>query len=170
MDRAGADADGPWRFALAVYGRPGAASACLDLQDRGGANVVLVLFALWAGAACATRLDPARLSALRSLAGPWAAEVVEPLRTVRRRLKGGPPPAPGEASAALRRRLQEIEIEAERIELDALHQHCPLERAARPDGDAARANLETLYPPQDPADQAAIGLLVAAALAVGSFP
>ncbi|HEV7369344.1 TIGR02444 family protein [Arenibaculum sp.] len=165
MDRAGADAEGPWRFALAVYGRPGAAPACLDLQNRRGADVVLVLFALWAGAACATRLDPGRLSALRSLAGPWAAEVVEPLRTVRRRLKEGPPPAPGAASAALRRRLQEIEIEAERIELDALHQRCPLDRAARPDGDAARANLEALCAPHADADRAAIDLLVEAALA-----
>lgn len=158
-------ADDPWRFALALYGRPGAAPACLGLQDRNGTNVILVLFALWAGAACATRLDPGRLAALQALARPWAGQIVEPLRAVRRRLKDGPPPAPGPESAALRRRLQDIEIEAERIELQALHRLCPLAPAGRPDAASARDNLEALCPPQGGADRAAIDLLVEAALA-----
>jgi uncharacterized protein (TIGR02444 family) len=159
-------ADDPWRFALALYGQPGAASACLDLQDRNGANVILVLFVLWAGAACAARLEPDRIAALQALARPWASQIVEPLRAVRRRLKDGLPPAPGPASAALRRRLQDIEVEAERIEFEALHRFCPLTPAGRPDAAAARDNLEALCPPRDDADRAAVDLLVEAALAV----
>ena len=39
-----------WRFALAVYQKPGVSDACLLLQDRHGCNVTLLLFAAWAGA------------------------------------------------------------------------------------------------------------------------
>ena len=45
-DKAGA----LWRFALAVYQKPGVSDACLLLQDRHGCNVPLLLFAAWAGA------------------------------------------------------------------------------------------------------------------------
>jgi hypothetical protein len=50
----------------------------------------------------------------------WHAEIVRPLRGVRRRLKSGPLPTPDGASEAFRSRIKSIEIEAERIELAAL--------------------------------------------------
>jgi len=40
-----------WRFSLDAYGRPGVAAACLDLQDRHGCDVNLILYALWLGRA-----------------------------------------------------------------------------------------------------------------------
>jgi uncharacterized protein (TIGR02444 family) len=117
---AGGRADALWRFARTVYGRPGVATACLELQDRFGANVVLLLYAAWAGAVHDIALTDTDLAQARSIAVPWHTDVVEPLRHVRRRLKFGPAPAPSPATAELRARLQALEIDAERLELAAL--------------------------------------------------
>ena len=38
-----------WRFSLVFYERPGVADALIALQDRGGFDVNLILFALWLG-------------------------------------------------------------------------------------------------------------------------
>jgi uncharacterized protein (TIGR02444 family) len=109
-----------WRFALAVYQKPGVSDACLLLQDRYGCNVTLLLFAAWAGAEQGVVLTADEMAAAVGTVGAWHGEVVEPLRAVRRRLKHGPAPAPDKATGKLRARLQAIEIEAERIELETL--------------------------------------------------
>jgi uncharacterized protein (TIGR02444 family) len=109
-----------WRFALAVYQKPGVSDACLLLQDRYGCNVTLLLFAAWAGAEQGVMLTADEMAAAVGTVGAWHGEVVEPLRAVRRRLKHGPAPAPDKATGKLRARLQAIEIEAERIELETL--------------------------------------------------
>ena len=41
---------GLWDWAVAAYGRPGVAPACLDLQDRFEQNVPLLLAAAWSAA------------------------------------------------------------------------------------------------------------------------
>jgi hypothetical protein len=77
--------------------------------------------------------------------GAWHGEVVEPLRAVRRRLKHGPAPAPDRTTDKLRARLQAIEIEAERIELETLAGFLPDRR----DGSgvvAIMANLASAAP------------------------
>jgi uncharacterized protein (TIGR02444 family) len=109
-----------WRFALTVYQKPGVSDACLLLQDRYGCNVTLLLFAAWAGAEQGVVLTADEMAAAVGTVGAWHGEVVEPLRAVRRRLKHGPAPAPDKATGKLRARLQAIEIEAERIELETL--------------------------------------------------
>jgi uncharacterized protein (TIGR02444 family) len=112
--------DALWRFALTVYQKPGVSDACLLLQDRYGCNVTLLLFAAWAGAEQGVMLTADEMAAAVGTVGAWHGEVVEPLRAVRRRLKHGPAPAPDKATGKLRARLQAIEIEAERIELETL--------------------------------------------------
>ncbi|MGQ9365917.1 TIGR02444 family protein [Azospirillum sp. A39] len=130
-----------WAFSLAVYARPGVAAACLDLQDRHGADVNLVLFALWAGAECGATVTEAELERLRGVAAPWQAEVVGPLRAVRRRLKG-------EAdAAALREEVKALELAAERVEQDRLFARSGL-RPGRGSAVAAEANLRRLLPPE----------------------
>ena len=157
--------DAVWRFALAVYGRPGVAAVCLDQQDRAGRDVCLLLFALWAGAACGTTLTPGQLAGLRAVASAWSGGIVGPLRTVRRRLKHGPAPAPNAASEALRARIQASETEAERLLLTALAGTVPLAPAPHRDEAAALANLGALGVTGD-----AAGLLVEAALAACNEP
>jgi uncharacterized protein (TIGR02444 family) len=145
---AGGRADALWHFARTVYGRPGVATACLELQDRFDANVVLLLYAAWAGAVHGIALTDADLAQARSTAVPWHTDVVEPLRHVRRRLKFGPAPSP--ATAELRARLQALEIDAERLELAALAAVLPTDSDTDSDtldyADAAAANLSRLVP------------------------
>ena len=46
---------GLWDWTLRAYAQPGAAEACLDLQDQHGQNTSLLLWAVWSETA-----DPAR--------------------------------------------------------------------------------------------------------------
>ncbi|NWB71414.1 TIGR02444 family protein [Pseudomonas sp. G5001] len=105
-----------WSFALSTYARSGVEDACLRLQAQ-GADVCLVLCGLWLeqrGVAPET----SRLQALRQIAGPWQAEVVEPLRQVRTRWRAM---AQQDVElGALRERVKALELDAERLLLSRL--------------------------------------------------
>ncbi|MCV7160733.1 TIGR02444 family protein [Mycolicibacterium brisbanense] len=105
-------------FALRVHSADGVGPACVLLQDRFGVDVNVLLFAARVG----TRgpLTPPVLQSATARVAQWHAEVVRPLRGVRRRLKSGPAPAPSPATAELREQLQGLEIRAELIELGEL--------------------------------------------------
>lgn len=103
-----------WRFSLAVYALPGVAQVCLDLQDRRGADVNLLLWALYAGAAGYGRLDAAALTAAEAATAPLAATVLRPLRAVRRALKQRVRGMPADRAESFRQRLLALELEAER--------------------------------------------------------
>ena len=130
-----------WRFSLGFYAIPGVAPACLELQDEANVDVNLLLFLLFlAGEGRAvTRDDVARIDA--SIAS-WRAEVVEPLRAVRRRLKTGVGDTPPATSEALRNMVKKIELEAERLEQGRLEKEAPTLGKPAPVEAAARANLE----------------------------
>jgi uncharacterized protein (TIGR02444 family) len=104
-----------WDFSLALYAKPGVAAACLGLQERHGADVNLLMFCLWLGAE-RRRLDAAAMAAVAEAAGEWHATVVRGLRAIRKRLKTPIGGADTELAAALRARVQAIEIDAEHIE------------------------------------------------------
>jgi uncharacterized protein (TIGR02444 family) len=77
-----------WTFSLALYARPSVSPACLELQDRYGRDVNLVLYSCWIGASGRGVLAEADLAAAETVAAPWRGAVIEPLRTARRSLKG----------------------------------------------------------------------------------
>jgi uncharacterized protein (TIGR02444 family) len=105
-ERAG---DAFWHFSLEAYGRPGVATACLDLQDRHGCDVNLVLCALWVGASGRGRLTEIDFGRLDGATSSWRRAVIEPLRALRRQVKL-------EAdSAALYETLKAAELEAEHV-------------------------------------------------------
>lgn len=136
-----------WRFAVAVYGRPGIADLCLDLQDRHGVDVPLLLWAAWTGAVRGHALTGADLAAALAATAPWRRDVVAPLRAVRRRLKAGPSPiAPTPETDALRERVKALELEAERLQLTALAGHPAWVRDGGDAGAALAANLALLLP------------------------
>jgi uncharacterized protein (TIGR02444 family) len=111
----------PFRgFALELYRRPGVADACLELQNRHDLDVNVVLFAAFVGAVRRQTLTIAELDLVHRRVDAWHQEIVRPLRGARRRLKTGPAPARDEATGALRRKLAQLEIEAEMIELEQL--------------------------------------------------
>lgn len=122
---------GLWDWAVAAYGRPGVAPACLDLQDRFEQNVPLLLAAAWSAAQGRT-LD---LDAAVALTRAWEADVVAPLRAARRGLKIAHRPIPDAGREALRETVKAVELESERLLLAALEtlawpgQAAPLEPA-----------------------------------------
>jgi uncharacterized protein (TIGR02444 family) len=146
MDETGSTASFK-RFALALYGSEGVADACLHLQNRHDLDVNLVLLAAFVGAERRQRLTSSSLEAARACVDAWHREVVRPLRAVRQRLKTGPAPAPNEITAHLRRRLQQVEIDAEVIELDQLGALIPVLESMPASGSAtecATAAIETV--------------------------
>ncbi|WP_280547098.1 MULTISPECIES: TIGR02444 family protein [unclassified Halomonas] len=101
-----------WEFALALYGRDGVEAACLVLQDEAGVDVCELLWHCWLyqhGLACDACPDPVRR---------WQRRVTIPLRRLRRELK--PEAQESESVAALRRTLQQAELQAEREALSRL--------------------------------------------------
>ncbi len=73
-----------WRYSLDFYAQRGVMPACLALQDAHGVDVNLALLCCWLGEA----LDASALAEAEALMGDWRREVVQPLRAVRRWLKG----------------------------------------------------------------------------------
>ncbi|MEE8435964.1 MAG: TIGR02444 family protein [bacterium] len=106
-----------WNFSLAVYNRPGVPEACLRLQDECGADVNLVLFILWQ--ACEGReMTPRGVAEIEAAVGDWPAEVVRPLREVRRWLKKNP--LADDRSGALRDEVKKLELDSERLQQERM--------------------------------------------------
>jgi uncharacterized protein (TIGR02444 family) len=138
--------EGPqWVFALRFYGRPEVAEALLLLQDRVGADVCVVLFALFIARTHRAAVDGPDLGDLDAAIADWRREVIWPLRSLRRRLRSGPPPAQAAATRALLQRIKAAEIDAEQIELAVLaQQFYGRPRAVSPAGVDVGAVLERL--------------------------
>jgi uncharacterized protein (TIGR02444 family) len=123
-DNASLDLHGAhWSFAVELYQRPQVSAACLALQDQLGVDVCLLLFALFVAKEHGTLLERDDLESLDATIVDWRREVILPLRSMRRRLKTGPEPAPASATDGLLQRIKGAEIEAEQIELAALARH-----------------------------------------------
>ena len=75
-----------WTWALEAYAHPGAAQACLDLQDRFGQCVPYLLWAAWA-ATEGRVLDARALLDGADLCDGWQEAAVAPLRAARRAMK-----------------------------------------------------------------------------------
>ena len=105
-----------WSFALSTYARPGIEAACLRLQAQ-GADVCLLLCGAWLERR-GVALTAERLQALKQLAGPWQAQVVEPLRQVRMQWRSMA--QQDELLAGLRERVKALELDAERVLLTRL--------------------------------------------------
>src|SRR5262249_36099665 len=97
------DAEGPhWSFAVDLYARPAVSEACLVLQPRLGGDVCLLLFALFIAREHQIGLAAGDFARLDDAVADWRREVIGPLRSLRRRLKLGPHPAPSQRTNAMR--------------------------------------------------------------------
>ena len=105
-----------WDASLRVYGREGVAESCLSLQDECGCDVNLLLFCGWVAAAGAGTLDADSLRQLVERTLGWQADVVQPLREARRRLRRGHLGIAPDHTESLRKRVQALELEAEHLE------------------------------------------------------
>jgi uncharacterized protein (TIGR02444 family) len=131
-----------WRFSLRLYRQPGVADACIALQDECGVDVNVLLFFLWLAAE--KKLIPAlNANAVCEQAGLWHDDVVAPLRALRRKLKGGSTLIEANTAELFRTRIKAVELEAERLQQEALFAMTPnLEtKPAESVEAAARANI-----------------------------
>jgi uncharacterized protein (TIGR02444 family) len=113
-----------WRFSLRLYRQPGVADACIALQDECGVDVNVLLFFLWLAAD--KRLVPApKARAVCEQAALWHDDVVAPLRAVRRKLKGGSTLVERNTAELFRTRIKATELEAERLQQEALFAMVP---------------------------------------------
>jgi uncharacterized protein (TIGR02444 family) len=108
-----------WRFSLLFYTRPGVADACLALQDRCGADINLLLFLLWMSLSRRS-FSAHAVRAIEDRIRDWRETVVVPLRTMRRTLKQRTVLAGPAAVEPFRTRVKALELEAERLQQEAL--------------------------------------------------
>lgn len=114
-----------WDFSLAVYARGGVKAACLELQAAG----LDVNVALWIGWVSAQGRDPrAALGEAARISALWSHRIVHPLRSARNHLKPAPGFVDADGASRLRTDILKAELQAERLEqeaLDPLARLCP---------------------------------------------
>ena len=136
-----------WRFSLAFYARPGVSEALIALQDRAGCDVNLMLFALWLAVSGRSPLTKEELAIAGRIARSVSADIVGPLRALRRKLGSDPDPD----VQRLREGIKALELAAEKVIQDRLGRTArpafgdidPAARAA-----AAHANLALYLGPE----------------------
>jgi uncharacterized protein (TIGR02444 family) len=132
-----------WRFSLQFYRQPGVAEACIKLQEEAGVDVNLLLFLLWHGAQ-ARALSAAEVGLLDQKIAGWRNLTVIPLRAIRRALKSPPGLVETGTAEAFRTRIKAVELEAERLQQEAMYdlvRASLLGEAAPSAAWAARANV-----------------------------
>src|SRR5882672_6625750 len=132
-----------WKFSLGYYRGAGVSEACLELQDRCGVDVNVVLFLLWM--ASQKRLLVAdQVKRLADKVRPWQVDVIGPIRALRRMLKTNAPLLDKGAAELFRTRIKAIELESERLQQEAMYALAATLKS-EPAGsveEAARANIK----------------------------
>jgi uncharacterized protein (TIGR02444 family) len=131
-----------WRFSLHFYRQAGVSDACIALQDVCGVDVNLLLFLFWL-AAGRQQLSVADVKRLDEAVRGWRDLTIVPIRDTRRNLKGAATLVEAPKQEAFRTKVKAIELEAERLQQEALFgltRTGPLGGEAPP-RDAARANI-----------------------------
>jgi uncharacterized protein (TIGR02444 family) len=145
-----------WRFSLQFYRQPRVADACIALQEESGVDVNLLMFLLWNATRRRTFL-PDQVDWIESKISAWRESAVIPLRSVRRALKVSTLLVPAPAAEAFRTKIKAVELEAERLQQEAMYDlepHVPSGEEAPSTADAASASIaayETTLEAQFPA-------------------
>jgi uncharacterized protein (TIGR02444 family) len=137
-----------WRFSLGFYRQPAVADACIALQEEAGVDVNLLLFLLWQ-ATLGRELSPTEVTDLERRIGSWREMTVVPLRNLRRALKSPPALVAAPTAEAFRTRIKAVELEAERLQQEAMFAlagSSMLGRQASSPTAAARANVASYEP------------------------
>jgi len=109
-----------WQFSLKFYAMPGVGPACIVLQDESGVDVNVLLFLFW-NASLGRALDVDDIKELDTVIGLWRDTTVIPLRGVRRALKSAPSIVAPEVAETFRTRIKQVELEAERLQQEAMY-------------------------------------------------
>ena len=109
-----------WQFSIKFYAVPGVADACIALQDQAKVDVNILFFLLW-NATQGRAFNAADVTEIERRIGPWRDIAVVPIRNIRRALKSPPPVMEPAAAEGLRTRIKAVELEAERLQQEALY-------------------------------------------------
>jgi uncharacterized protein (TIGR02444 family) len=132
-----------WRFSLDLYRAPGFSDACIRLQDEAGVDVNIVFFLLW-NASLKKQFAVADVAATDGHVAAWRNTAVIPIRAIRRALKDAPVLPDSGVVEVYRTRIKGLELEAERLEHEALSDFFQSDAPGREVAsapDAARANV-----------------------------
>ena len=131
-----------WRFSLNFYGQSGVSDACIALQDGCGIDVNLLLFLFWL-ASERQMLSADEVKKLDATIKSWRELTIIPIRDTRRKLKGARTFVDPAKQEALRDKVKAVELEAEKLQQEALYaftQSGPLGKPSEPPA-AARGNV-----------------------------
>ena len=131
-----------WRFSLKYYGQSGVSDACIALQDGCGIDVNLLLFLFWL-ASERQMLSADEVKKLDATIKSWRELTIVPIRDTRRKLKGAKTFVDPAKQEALRDKVKAVELEAEKLQQEALYaftQTGPLGKPSEPPA-AARGNV-----------------------------
>jgi uncharacterized protein (TIGR02444 family) len=127
-----------WQFSIKFYAVPGVADSCIALQDQAKVDVNILFFLLW-NATQGRTYKKADVAEVERRIGAWRDMAVAPIRTVRRALKSPPPVMAPEAAESLRTRIKAVELEAERLQQEALYELAQTSRLGEPSASPAKA-------------------------------
>ncbi len=158
-----------WRFSLHFYRQSGVSDACIALQDNCGVDVNLMLYLFWL-ADVGRALSSDEIKALDEKVRDWRNLTIIPIRDTRRKLKGARTLVDPAEQELFRNKVKAIELDAERLQQQALYAFTksgPPGQATEPAA-AARGNIAayqgvvgTAFP------QAAVAVLLGAFDSIG---
>jgi len=132
-----------WQFSVKFYAVPGVAEACIALQDQAKVDVNILFYLLW-NATQGRAFNAADVTEIERRIGPWRDVAVVPVRNIRRALKSPPPVVEPAAAEALRTRVKAVELEAERLQQEALYGLAETSRLGRPAPSKAEAVQDSI--------------------------
>ena len=132
-----------WQFSIKFYAVPGVAPACIELQEKANVDVNVLFFLLW-NASEGRAFNAADVTEIERAIGPWREMAVVPVRNVRRALKTPPPVMGPEAAESLRTRIKAVELEAERLQQEALYGLAQTSRLGRPSPSRSKAARDSV--------------------------
>lgn len=112
-----------WEFSLDLYSSTEISTACLDLQNKYGIDVNLLLLCCWSGA-CVGELSEESLSQALNYSKQWREQVVSPLRQTRRWMKSNMPIDQSQQIGfhEVRDEIKAVELRAEKHQQSVLEQ------------------------------------------------
>lgn len=111
-----------WDFSVRTYRTPGVPEACLSLQNEHGADVNMLLYCAWIGAA-AGHFNDDLFDRTYEFSKNWAENVVKRLRFARTWMKESgckTEPVDEEPCMKLREKIKSVEFGAEKLQQEAL--------------------------------------------------
>lgn len=108
-----------WTFSLSFYAEPAVKKACLELQERFGADVNLVLFMLYQ-AGLGRQLNALEIKRIDQTVYPWRSGVIQQIRSARNNLKQPNEHLTTDEVREFKSQLMATELQAEKLQQSML--------------------------------------------------